>query len=136
MGVPASTLMPLILVAPADETARSARAWSEAIKRLARIDTIETAPSAPPGSLQIVVRGETAALPLGGIVDLTAERARLDKEIDKVRVEIGRVDSKLRNEDFLNRAPEDVVAEHEARREALEEQLLKLTHARERLDRV
>jgi valyl-tRNA synthetase len=136
MGVPRSTLVPLVLVTPADETARSAKAWGEAIKRLARVDTIEAAPSAPPGSLQIVVRGETAALPLGGIVDLRAERARLEKEVARIRAEIEKVKSKLDNQDFLTRAPEDVIAEHEARREALEEQLVKLIHARERLERV
>ncbi|MBV9289059.1 MAG: class I tRNA ligase family protein, partial [Hyphomicrobiales bacterium] len=134
MGVPASTLLPLVLVAPADETARSATAWSKAIKRLARVGSVECAAAAPAGSLQMVVRGEVAALPLAGVVDVTAERARLDKEIGKVRVEIEKVESKLRNDDFLTRAPEEVIAEHEERREALAEQLVKLTHVRERLD--
>ena len=76
------------------------------------------------------------ALPLGGIVDLTAERARLDKEIDKVRLEIAKVEAKLGNQDFLARAPDEVIAEHEERRETFQERLAKLTHARERLDRL
>ena len=65
----------------------------------------------------LVVRGEVAALPLAGVVDLAAERARLDKEIAKVKVEIAKVAAKLGNDDFLARAPEDVIAEHEERRE-------------------
>ena len=84
----------------------------------------------------LVVRGEVAALPLAGVVDLAAERARLDKEIDKVKVEIAKVAAKLGNDDFLARAPEEVIAEHEERRETFEERLAKLTHARERLEGV
>ena len=92
--------------------------------------------AAPVGSLLLVVRGETAALPLAGVVDLAAEKARLDKEIDKVRNEIAKVAAKLENDDFLARAPEEVIAEHQERREAFEERLAKLTHARERLEDV
>jgi valyl-tRNA synthetase len=136
MGVPPSALMPLLLVSPGARAAKSADAWSESIKRLARIERVETVAAAPAGALQLVVRGDVVALPLAGVVDLTAERARLDKEIDKVRLEIAKVEAKLGNADFVARAPEDVIAEHEERRETFHERLGKLTHARERLDRV
>ena len=136
MGVPPSTLTPLVLVAPGERAERSAKAWGEAIRRLARVDSIATANAAPEGALLLVVRGETVALPLKGLVDLGAERARLDKEIDKVRLEIARVAAKLGNDDFLARAPEDVIAEHEERRETFEARLGKLSQARERLENV
>jgi valyl-tRNA synthetase len=136
MGIPPSTLTPLILVAPSERAAKSAEAWSESIKRLARVDTIETAQAAPAGALQLVVRGEVVVLPLAGLVDLAAEAARLDKEIGKVRAEIAKVEAKLGNDDFLARAPDEVVAEHEERRETFQERLVKLAHARERLERV
>jgi valyl-tRNA synthetase len=136
MGVPPSTLTPLILAAPSEQAAKSAAAWSESIKRLARVERIDTAQAAPPGALQLVVRGEVVALPLAGLVDLGAESARLDKEIDKVRVEIAKVEAKLGNDDFLARAPDDVIAEHEERRQSFLERLVKLTHARERLERM
>ncbi len=136
VGVPPGTAVPLVLVAPSERTARTAAAWSESIKRLARVERIETREAAPQGALQLVVRDEVVALPLGGIVDLAAEGARLDKEIEKVRTEIAKVDAKLANDDFLNRAPDEVIAEHEERREAFQERLAKLTHARERLDRL
>jgi valyl-tRNA synthetase len=136
MGIPPSTLVSLILVAPSKRAARSAEAWSESIKRLARVETIETAQAAPAGALQLVVRREVVALPLAGLVDLAAEGARLDKEIDKVRAEIAKVEAKLGNDDFLARAPDDIVAEHEERRETFQERLVKLIHARDRLERV
>ena len=136
MGVPPSTQTPLVLVAPSERAEAAVKAWGEAISRLARVDAISTASAAPDGALLLVVRGETVALPLKGVVDLGAERARLDKEIHKVRAEIAKVVAKLGNEDFLARAPEDVVAEHEERRETFEARLGKLSQARDRLERV
>ena len=59
--------------------------------------------------MQLLVRGEVAALPLKGVIDLAAERARLEKEMAKVDADIKRVDAKLSNADFLARAPEEVV---------------------------
>ena len=135
-GVPPATMVPLLLVNPSEQAFRSVRAWSESIKRLARVDRIETADAAQAGSLQLVVRGEVVTLPLAGLVDIEAERTRLDKEIEKVRLEIGKVAAKLDNDDFRARAPEDVLAEHEERRENFVLRLIKLTHARERLENV
>ncbi len=136
MAVPPSTLTPLVLVAPSKRAAESARAWSESIRRLARVSSVETAEAAPPGALELVVRGETVALPLAGIVDLAAERARLDKEIAKERLEVAKVEAKLGNPDFVARAPEDIIAEHEDRLETFRARLVKLNAARERLERV
>ena len=135
-GVAPSAMVPLLLVNPSEEALRCAKAWGESIKRLARVDRIETAGAAPAGSLQLVVRGELVALPLVGLVDIEAERARLDKEIDKVRLEIAKVAAKLDNDDFRARAPENVIAEHEERRESFVLRLIKLTHVRERLSSI
>ena len=70
--------------------------------------------------MQLLVRGEVAALPLKGVIDLAAEKARLDKEIAKADADIKRVDAKLCNEKFVANAPEEVVEEEtrEARRSA------------------
>jgi valyl-tRNA synthetase len=69
--------------------------------------------------VQLIVRGEVAALPLQGIINLDAERARLAKEMTKCDADIARVDQKLENADFIKRAPEEVVeGEREKRDEA------------------
>jgi valyl-tRNA synthetase len=131
-----STQTSLILIAPSERAARSARAWSDSIGRLARVASIDSAETPPPGALLLVVRGETVALPLAGVADLNAEKARLDREIAKEKLEIAKVVSKLGNDDFVARAPEDIIAEHQDRLETFQARLVKLTDARERLERV
>ena len=70
-------------------------------------------------SANLVGAGEVACeLPLKGMIDLAAERARLDKEMAKCDADIARVDAKLGNADFVARAPEEVVEEASAKREA------------------
>jgi valyl-tRNA synthetase len=54
-------------------------------------------------------------MPLGGLVDLAAERERIRREIGKADKEVATLDKKLSNPDFLGRAPEDVIAEQRQR---------------------
>jgi valyl-tRNA synthetase len=63
------------------------------------------------------VRGEAAALPLAGVIDIPAEIERLTKETGKLDTDIAKIDAKLGNADFLARAPEEVVDEQRERRD-------------------
>jgi valyl-tRNA synthetase len=83
--------------------------------------------------VQLLIRGEIAALPLKGVIDLGAERARLEKERQKVEADIKRVDAKLTNADFLARAPEEVV---DGEREKLEEAQARQAKIAEALERL
>jgi valyl-tRNA synthetase len=116
-NVPAGAQIPLALVSPsADVQARAGR-WGDIVKRLARISDISFTDAAPKSSIQLLIRGEVAALPLEGVIDLDAERARLAKEIQKLDGEVAKIDAKLGNADFIRRAPEEVVEEQRERRE-------------------
>src|SRR5690606_31789147 len=81
--LPAGTQIPLVLVSPTAESRARAERWSDVIKRLARVSAIDPADSVPPSAIQLIVRGETVALPLAGLLDLGAERARLQKDMAK-----------------------------------------------------
>ena len=125
--------IPVVLAGASKETQARAQRWAEFIKRLARISEISSAASAPQGSVQLVVRGEVAALPLIGVIDLAAERARLSKEIQKADADIARVDAKLGNANFVARAPEEVVEEEKEKREEAVGRKAKIAEALERL---
>ena len=80
-----------------------------------------------------MVRGEVAALPLKGVIDLAAERARLAKEMQKADADIARVDAKLGNAKFVASAPEEVVEEEKEKREEAVARKAKIAEALERL---
>jgi valyl-tRNA synthetase len=86
--------------------------------------------------VQLLVRGEVAALPLKGVIDFSAEKARLDKELTKAEADIKRVDAKLANEKFVANAPEEIVEEEKQKRDAAAARKAKILEARERLQNV
>ena len=135
MNVPAATQVPLVLVASAETRARAGR-WDDALKRLARLSEITFADRAPKGAVQLVVRGEVAALPLAGVIDLAAERTRLQKEMQRLKGEVERIDKKLGNADFVARAPEDVVESEREKRAEFESERGKIAGALARLEEV
>ena len=90
-------------------------------------------PTVPQGAVQLVVRGEVAALPLKGIIDFSAEQARLEKEMARVVSDIARIDAKLANPDFVRRAPEEVVEGEREKREEAEARRAKINEALDRL---
>jgi valyl-tRNA synthetase len=123
----------LVLAGSREETTARAGRWAEFIKRLARVSDISSAANAPQGSVQLIIRGEVVALPLKGVVDLSAERARLAKEMQKAEADIARVDAKLANANFVARAPEEVVEEEKEKREEALARKEKIAEALERL---
>jgi len=101
MNVPGATMVQLALVNPSQNTFELARTWDSALNRMARVSGTINVSTPPTGSVQLVVRGEVFALPLFGIIDVAAEKARLEKEMSKVDADIKRVDAKLGNPDFV-----------------------------------
>jgi valyl-tRNA synthetase len=133
-NVPAGAQIPLVLVAPSAGVRMRAERWGDIVKRLARLSEIAIADAAPKSSVQLIVRGEVAALPLEGVVDLAAETARLRKEVQKLDGDIAKIDAKLGNADFLKRAPEEVVEEQRERKDEAEERKRKIGEALARLN--
>jgi valyl-tRNA synthetase len=133
MNIVPATLTPLVLAKASAETRARAQRWNDVVKRMARLSDISFAASAPQGAVQLLVRGEVAALPLKGVIDLAAEKARLEKEAAKAEADIRRVDAKLSNEKFVANAPEDIVEEEKEKREAAVARKARILEALERL---
>ncbi|MGH6727116.1 MAG: class I tRNA ligase family protein, partial [Pseudolabrys sp.] len=125
--------LPLVLAGVADQTWDRSQRWLEFIKRMARVSDVTRAAMFKPGTIQLLVRGETVGLAVAGLIDLAAERARLMKEMQKADADIARVDAKLNNPKFMERAPEDVVEEEKEKREEALARKAKIAEALERL---
>ena len=133
MNIAPATLTPLVLAGASAETKGRAQRWNDVVRRMARLGDISFADTAPQGAVQLLVRGEVAALPLKGVIDLLAEKARLDKELAKADADIKRVDAKLGNDKFVANAPEEIVEEEKEKREAALARKTKILEALERL---
>ncbi|MFM2044569.1 MAG: valyl-tRNA synthetase ValS [Pseudomonadota bacterium] len=117
MNVPPSAQIPLILKDAGATAAALAERHRDLILRLARLSGIEvSAGEAPKGSAQAVVEDATVVLPLADFIDIEAEKVRLTKEIGKLTAEVEKVDAKLGNQNFVAKAPEEVIEEHRERR--------------------
>jgi valyl-tRNA synthetase len=132
-NVPAGAQIPLQLVGASPGARARVERWGDVLRRLARLSDIAFTDAAPKASVQLLVRGETAALPLEGVVDLGAETARLSKERAKLEADIAKIDAKLGNADFLARAPEEVVDEQRERRDEAVGRIAKIDEALRRL---
>ncbi|MDU8912350.1 valine--tRNA ligase [Aestuariicoccus sp. MJ-SS9] len=133
MHVPAGLYLPL-LVKDMDAAGQAAWTQNEAlIKRLARIDTLETVNTFPKGCVTVPVGGATFGMPLADLIDVNAEKDRLEKALQKLGKELGGLRGRLSNPKFAASAPEDVVAETRANLEAREEEEGKLKEALARL---
>ena len=134
MNIPANAKPELVLVSGGDDLAGRIDRNRNALLRLARVEKITLADAVPGQSAQGVVGGINFALPLEGILDFDAERARLNKEIGVVEKEIAKIAGKLNNQGFLAKAPEEVVEENRQRLADETDTRDRLQLALERLD--
>ena len=123
----------MVLAGASAETRARAGRWAEFAKRLARVADISFADAPPQGSVQLLIRGEVAALPLKGVIDFAAERVRLDKEMQKAEADIKRVDAKLGNPKFVANAPEEIIEGEREKRDEAAARRAKIVEALERL---
>ena len=134
MNVPPSAQAPLVVVGASEVTRNRLLRHDPAIKRLARVTDILLESEAPKGSAQIVVGEATACLPLGDLINLAAERARLSKASDKTNAEIDKISKKLANEKFVANARSEIVEGEREKLVVLNEQAEKLALALARID--
>jgi valyl-tRNA synthetase len=133
MNVPPAAKIPLAYKGASDATEARLSRHRELIERLGRIASIVAVNDVPKGAVQIVVDEATFILPLAGIIDVAAEKARLKRELDKADKEITAIDKKLDNPSFVTKAPAEVVEELRERRADYAATKAKLAEALERL---
>ncbi|WP_291728478.1 valine--tRNA ligase [Leisingera sp. F5] len=133
MHVPAGAKIPMVVTEFSDQ-ARNAWEKNEAmIQKLARITSLEQVESFPKGCASVAAPGASFGLPLADVIDVDAEKARLEKTLGKLAKELGGLRGRLNNPKFAASAPEDVVAEAKANLAAREEEEAKIKEALARL---
>lgn len=132
VGIKPSLGISLIVKDVAEEDKQYLAQTESFIKALARVNNIEFNDN-PPTSLSQIVEGLELNIPLEGLVDIEAEKARLDKELDKLKGEVARVEKKLSNERFVSNAPEAVVAAEKAKLAKYQELYTKTLEKKEAL---
>jgi valyl-tRNA synthetase len=107
------------------------------IERLARVENRESqrvgkreaAVAAASTSIQLPFNGEIYMLDAAGFIDISKERDRLIKERAKAEGEARKIEAKLANRDFVDRAPEEVVEENRERLKAIQAEIERLSAA-------
>ena len=133
MNVPAGAQVPLLIKDASEQTKAAAKTHAPLIERLARLKSIAFTDDDVKGALQTVVDEAVLFLPLADVMDLDAERARLEKEIDKLDGLVKKVEAKLANEKFTANAPADVVEKERDKKDEMMRTRAKLVDALARL---
>ena len=130
LNVPwSATLDPIAIGAPVDQL----NGQTAILNRLAKLGPARSADAPPPGSAQIVVRGQTYAFPLAGHIDLESEKARLDKAAAAAEKERDNLAARLSNPNFTERAKPEAVEKARSDHEAKAAEAERLRAALERL---
>ncbi|QCE33851.1 valine--tRNA ligase [Acetobacteraceae bacterium] len=113
--------------------------WQEALDRMGRISEFEMIPSYSDSletAAEFKIEEETFYLPLKGLIDFDKEYERLLKEYTSVEKELKKTESKLGNKKFVERAPQEVVAENKMRLANFKEEKERLSLALERVKKL
>ncbi len=127
--------LPVLLQHAGNDDQRRAEELDLLLQRVGRVESISHIgdDDEPPAAATALLGDMRLLVPMKGLIDVEAERARLEKQMEKVRAELAKANGKLGNENFVNNAPpavvtqeRDRVAEFEKTLAQLEEQLQKL----------
>jgi valyl-tRNA synthetase len=130
MNVPAGAKIELLIKDASAKTKERVKTYDAILKQMARLANVGfTDTPAPAGSIQCVVEESTLIMPVADIIDLSKERERLQKQIEKLESDIKGIDQKLGNEQFVSNAPVEIVDEFKGRKEQALETLKKLAVA-------
>ncbi len=125
MNIPAGAKLPLLVAGASSQTKERLERHQALLKWLGRVISVENVAELPNSALQIVLDESVFGLVTEGVIDMSEERDRLAKQIDKIMAEITKIKQKLDNENFVARAPETVVTKEQEKLNNLEQKLAK-----------
>jgi len=116
MKIPPGKKVDAIIRTARKKLIQNLETYEESICVLGRLEklTVGEDVTKPSPAASAVIRDAEIFIPLAGIIDIDAERQRLEKELQRITAQQEKITKKLANKDFLARAPEDVVAKEKA----------------------
>ena len=115
MRVPSGARIEMILNGADAEAKLRLERHRATLMGLGRLASVATDLPPPEGSIQIVAGGATVVLPLAGVIDVVAERSRLARALARQAGEVTKLEAKLADKRFLEKAPAEVVETHQER---------------------
>ena len=109
MNVPPSRKAHLIIVTDKGEIFENGKAFLKKLAYAGEITVTNTAPTDVEGMVSVVTGDASMFMPMADLVDLSKERERITKELEKAQKEYDGQMAKLSNEGFISKAPEKVI---------------------------
>jgi valyl-tRNA synthetase len=135
MNVDAKQSVPVRISTTDSELTKILADSREYIFKLAQVSALDVVPALSHDKLaaQAVAGGLSLEVPLAGLIDVEAEKARLNKALEKAHQEIAKIERALSNASFVERAPKEVVEENRRRLAEYQDQAEKLKAGLKRL---
>jgi valyl-tRNA synthetase len=130
MNVPAGAKIDLRVKDANDRTSALLAKYDVILKQMARLSSIEAVKGdAPKKAIKTIIGEATFILPIAELIDLDKEFTRLNKQIEKLKLDISKIDQKLENKEFVSNAPAEIIEEQQSRRAEAEGLVSKLSTA-------
>jgi valyl-tRNA synthetase len=135
MDISPGKLLPVLLQnAAADDLTRADR-FTHLLQHVGRVESITAlAENEEPPNAATALLGEARLLvPMRGLIDVDAERARLEKQLQRISADLAKAQGKLGNTNFVNNAPSAVVTQEKQRAIDFEKAIAQLAEQLEKL---
>ena len=128
MDISPGKQLPVVLQHASDADKARAETYAYLLHRVGRVESVMPLDDSeqPPASATALLGDMRLLVPMKGLIDVDAERARLEKQKDKVMTDLARTQGKLGNEKFVNNAPADVVTQERVRAAEFEKTIVQL----------
>ena len=136
MDISPGKTLPVLLQHAGDADQRRAVEQTQLLQRVGRVESISILDDGeqPPAAATALLGDMRLLVPMKGLIDVDAERTRLDKQMEKVCAELSKAKGKLGNEKFVNNAPAAVVTQERERVAEFEKTISQLTEQLQKLD--
>ena len=136
MDISPGKTLPVLLQHAGDADQQRAVEQTQLLQRVGRVESISILADGeqPPAAATALLGDMRLLVPMKGLIDVYAERTRLDKQMEKVCAELSKANGKLGNEKFVNNAPAAVVTQERERVAEFEKTISQLTEQLQKLD--